>query len=75
MFLLYFYAGLKKLDRDWVSGYSMTGLSREFVFDPFRTFLTNEQIDFYMVHCCGLMFDLLQGFMLYFDTTRPIGMH
>jgi len=73
VFLLYFYAGLKKLDRDWMTGYSMVGLSREFVFDPFRTFLTNEQIDFYMVHCCGLMFDLLQGFMLFFDTTRPIG--
>ena len=74
MFLLYFCAGLKKMDRDWISGYSMNGLSRKWIFDPFRMFLTNEQIDFYMVHICGLIFDLVQGFLLYFDKTRPIGM-
>lgn len=74
LFLLYFYAGIKKIDLDWVSGYSMTGLSRQWIFDPFRVFLTNEQIDFYMIHICGLIFDLSAGFLLYFDSTRIIGL-
>ena len=73
MFLVYFYAGLKKIDMDWMTGYSMTGLSRQWVFDPFRSFLDNEAIDLYLVHLGGLFFDLFEGFLLIFDKTRPIG--
>jgi vitamin K-dependent gamma-carboxylase len=36
LFILYFIAGLKKLDLDWLSGYSMTNLSNHWVFQPFR---------------------------------------
>jgi len=36
IFIVYFIAGLKKLDRDWVDGYSMTNLGYTWVFDPFR---------------------------------------
>ena len=36
IFLVYFLAGLKKLDVDWVSGYSMTNLASHWVFDPFK---------------------------------------
>lgn len=73
MFLVYFYAGLKKLDMDWIAGYSMSGLSRQWVFDPFRIFLDNQTIDVLMVHICGLIFDLTEGFLLLFEKTRPVG--
>ena len=56
-----------------MTGYSMTGLSRQWVFDPFRSFLDNEAIDLYLVHLGGLFFDLFEGFLLIFDKTRPIG--
>ena len=36
IFLVYFIAGLKKLDGDWMGGYSMTQLSKHFVFAPFK---------------------------------------
>ena len=36
LIIVYFVAGLKKLDRDWVQGYSMSSLSMQWVFDPFR---------------------------------------
>lgn len=35
-FLLYFFAGLKKMDPDWIGGHSMVTLSTHWVFDPFR---------------------------------------
>lgn len=73
--MLYFFAGLKKLDKDWVDGYSMAGLSRKWIFDPFRPLLTDEQIDYFMVHLCGLFLDLSAGFLLYFKPTRIIGMY
>ena len=73
IFLVYFYAGIKKIDMDWMAGYSMTGLSREWVFDPFRLFLSDEKIDLFLVHIGGLAFDLSEGFLLAFDKTRPIG--
>jgi len=73
VFLVYFYAGLKKLDLDWMTGYSMTGLSRQWVFDPFRVLLDDQTIDLFLVHIGGLVFDLSEGFLLVFDKTRPIG--
>ncbi|KAL5019128.1 hypothetical protein ScPMuIL_004850 [Solemya velum] len=73
IFLVYFIAGLKKLDKDWVSGYSMQALSRNFVFQPFTLFLTNDQIDLFIVHGGGLVIDLFVGFVLFFDKTRPMG--
>lgn len=72
VFLLYFYAGIKKLDKDWVTGYSMNGLSRKWLFGPFRLFLSDDLIDYFIVHLGGLVFDLTQGFLLYFDRTRII---
>ena len=51
----------------------MTGLSRKWVFDPFRLFLSDETIDLFLVHICGLIFDLSEGFLLIFEKTRPIG--
>lgn len=70
---MYFYAGIKKLDRDWMTGYSMTGLANNWVFDPFRPFLSNESIDFYLVHISGLCYDLFVGFFLLFEKTRLMG--
>lgn len=34
--LLYFYAGVKKMSPEWLSGYAMTHLSYHWVFTPFR---------------------------------------
>ncbi|OPJ86856.1 hypothetical protein AV530_001494 [Patagioenas fasciata monilis] len=36
IFIVYFIAGLKKLDADWVGGYSMNTLARHWLFAPFR---------------------------------------
>lgn len=71
VFLVYFIAGLKKLDMDWMMGYSMQNLSNQWVFDPFRLLLTNEQIDLYIVHIGGLTLDMFVGFLLFLDKTRP----
>lgn len=52
----------------------MTGLSRKWVFDPLRSLgLSNHFIDHFVVHICGLVFDLTEGFLLFFDKTRPLG--
>ena len=36
IFIVYFIAGIKKLDADWVEGYSMEYLSRHWLFSPFK---------------------------------------
>ena len=36
VFLVYFIAGLKKTEWDWVAGYSMDSLGDHWVFAPFR---------------------------------------
>jgi vitamin K-dependent gamma-carboxylase len=36
IFFVYFIAGLKKLDFDWITGYSMSNLASHWVFDPFK---------------------------------------
>lgn len=37
VFIVYFIAGLKKLDADWVGGFSMGSLARHWLFAPFRS--------------------------------------
>nr|XP_050847817.1 vitamin K-dependent gamma-carboxylase isoform X1 [Vespula vulgaris]XP_050847819.1 vitamin K-dependent gamma-carboxylase isoform X1 [Vespula vulgaris] len=69
-FLLYFLAGLKKSGKEWLEGYSMLNLSRHWVFDPFKIFLTTEETDFFIVHWFGFIFDLTVGFWMLFDKTR-----
>lgn len=73
IFILYFYAGLKKFESDWIQGYSMKTLSEHFVFDPFKFLLTKRQIDLWIVHRCGFILDLLLGFFMFFDQTRSFG--
>lgn len=36
IFIVYFIAGVKKLDADWVEGYSMGYLAHHWLFDPFK---------------------------------------
>ena len=36
IFLLYFYAGIKKMDPEWLGGYSMKNLGTHRVFTPFK---------------------------------------
>jgi len=73
-FLVYFIAGLKKLDSDWVGGYSMGHLANHWMFSPFKLFLSEELVDLVVVHWCGLIMDLTVGFLLFFDQSRPLGM-
>ncbi|KAL8587542.1 hypothetical protein ACOMHN_000948 [Nucella lapillus] len=73
VFLVYFLAGLKKLDVDWVNGYSMTYLSSHWVFNPFKLLMTESQVDLLVVHLGGLTIDLFMGFLLFFDKTRLLG--
>lgn len=73
VFLVYFIAGLKKIDFDWIAGYSMIDLASHWVFDPFKLFLTHEQITVFIVHRGGLFIDFFVGYMLFFDKTRILG--
>nr|ABJ09596.1 gamma-glutamyl carboxylase [Ciona intestinalis] len=73
IFLVYFYAGLKKTDLDWLSGYSMGRLSRHWVFDPMRLFMSEAMMDLVVVHIGGFLLDISAGFLLFFDKTRWIG--
>ncbi|KAK9503159.1 hypothetical protein O3M35_011787 [Rhynocoris fuscipes] len=69
--LLYFYAGLKKTEYDWLTGYSMNNLAQHWVFHPFRILLSTNQIDLYVIHIFGFLLDLTIGFLMYFNRTRP----
>ena len=51
----------------------MVGLSKHWTFEPFRLFMSDEQIDFFIVHLCGLILDLTASFLMYFDKTRWLG--
>ncbi|KAJ1077650.1 PREDICTED: vitamin K-dependent gamma-carboxylase [Capra hircus] len=73
IFIVYFIAGIKKLDADWVEGYSMEYLSRHWLFSPFKLVLSEEMTSLLVVHWCGLLLDLSAGFLLFFDASRPIG--
>lgn len=72
IFILYFIAGLKKLDMDWVLGYSMHSIAGHYVFAPFRLLMSEEQVSIFVVHLGGLIIDLFMGFLLFFDKTRPV---
>ncbi|KAJ3643909.1 hypothetical protein Zmor_026591 [Zophobas morio] len=73
-FLLYFLAGLKKTDTEWIEGYSMTDLGSHWVFAPFKIILTSDQIDYLVVHWFGFILDLTVGFWMLIEITRPIAM-
>ncbi|NP_001086044.1 gamma-glutamyl carboxylase L homeolog [Xenopus laevis] len=74
IFIVYFIAGIKKLDADWVEGYSMGTLSRHWLFDPFKLFLSEEMTNLVVVHWAGLILDLTAGYLLFFDVTRPVAL-
>ncbi|KAI5140877.1 Vitamin K-Dependent Gamma-Carboxylase [Manis pentadactyla] len=74
IFIVYFIAGVKKLDADWVEGYSMEYLSRHWLFSPFKLVLSEAMTSLLVVHWCGLLLDLSAGFLLFFDASRSIGL-
>ncbi|PKK17277.1 gamma-glutamyl carboxylase, partial [Columba livia] len=74
IFIVYFIAGLKKLDADWVGGYSMNSLARHWLFAPFRLVLSEALTSRLVVHGGGLVLDLSAGFLLFFDASRPLGL-
>ncbi|KAK4309926.1 hypothetical protein Pmani_018479 [Petrolisthes manimaculis] len=71
IFLLYFLAGIKKLDPDWVGGYSMSRISHHWLFAPFRLLVGREWVNKYLVHIGGLLLDLTIGPLLLHPTSRP----
>ncbi|KAI3383632.1 hypothetical protein SNEBB_000019 [Seison nebaliae] len=73
IFLVYFYAGVKKLDSDWLGGMSMMRLSSHWIFSPFTLILTEQQITDYIIHWGGWSIDFFGGFLVFFDLTRPVG--
>ncbi|XP_015278505.1 PREDICTED: vitamin K-dependent gamma-carboxylase [Gekko japonicus] len=74
IFIVYFIAGIKKLDADWVEGYSMGSLAKHWLFSPFRLVLSEEMTSLLVVHGGGLMLDLTAGFLLFFDASRPFAL-
>ncbi|XP_074031124.1 gamma-glutamyl carboxylase isoform X2 [Leptinotarsa decemlineata] len=73
-FMLYFLAGLKKTDVEWLEGYSMSDLGKHWVFGPFRLLLTSGQIDYIIIHWFGFLLDLTIGFWMLVEFTRPVAM-
>ncbi|KFB48638.1 AGAP006363-PA-like protein [Anopheles sinensis] len=71
-FVLYFLAGLKKLCREWLSGYAMTNLSYHWVFLPFRIVLGPRLTDLLIVHWFGCFFDTTVVFFLIYAPTRKL---
>ncbi|XP_055369409.1 vitamin K-dependent gamma-carboxylase isoform X2 [Betta splendens] len=71
IFIVYFIAGIKKLDADWVEGYSMSYLAHHWLFDPFKIILPVDLVSVLVVHGGGLALDLTAGYLLFFDVTRP----
>uniref|UniRef100_A0A182NJA4 Iron-sulfur clusters transporter ABCB7, mitochondrial n=1 Tax=Anopheles dirus TaxID=7168 RepID=A0A182NJA4_9DIPT len=71
-FVLYFVAGLKKLSREWLSGYAMTNLSYHWVFAPFRAVLGPKLTDLLIVHWFGCLFDTTIVFFLIYRPTRKL---
>ena len=53
IFIVYFIAGLKKLDDDWMSGFSMHHIASHWVFAPFRSAPRHMYI------CTHMLFDYL----------------
>ncbi|OWF46370.1 vitamin K-dependent gamma-carboxylase-like [Mizuhopecten yessoensis] len=74
VFILYFCAGIKKIDPEWLYGWSQRLASGHWVFDIFRPFLTNSHIDLFIIHWIGFLLDLTLGFLLFFDKTRVFGL-
>lgn len=72
IFIVYFIAGVKKLDADWVEGYSMKYLAHHWLFEPFKMVLPVELVNLGVVHVGGLILDLTAGYLLFFDATRPV---
>uniref|UniRef100_A0A8C2CVB3 Vitamin K-dependent gamma-carboxylase n=1 Tax=Cyprinus carpio TaxID=7962 RepID=A0A8C2CVB3_CYPCA len=72
IFIVYFIAGVKKLDADWVEGYSMKYLAHHWLFEPFKLILPVELSSLMVVHGGGLILDLTAGYLLFFDATRPV---
>ncbi|XP_027845741.2 vitamin K-dependent gamma-carboxylase [Aphis gossypii] len=70
-FIMYFVAGLKKFEPDWLLGYSMMSLGHHYAFTPFRYFFSAEFVDHWIVHVGGFLIDLLSGFGLCFQSVRP----
>ncbi|KAJ8913553.1 hypothetical protein NQ315_017104 [Exocentrus adspersus] len=73
-FMLYFLAGLKKTDMEWLEGYSMKNLGGHWVFLPFQLILSSDKIDYLVVHWFGFLLDLTIGFWMLVELTRPIAM-
>ncbi|KAM7355077.1 gamma-glutamyl carboxylase isoform 2-T2 [Cochliomyia hominivorax] len=71
-FLLYMYAGLKKLTAEWLSGYAMSSLSRHWILSPFRWVLSEEMADLLIVHWFTAVFDFLIAFLMTCSKTRVL---
>ncbi|XP_065361786.1 vitamin K-dependent gamma-carboxylase [Calliphora vicina] len=71
-FILYMYAGLKKLTAEWLSGYAMSSLSRHWVLSPFRWVLTEELTDLLIVHWFTAIFDFSIAFLMTCGKTRVL---
>ncbi|XP_011294794.3 vitamin K-dependent gamma-carboxylase [Musca domestica] len=69
-FLLYMYAGMKKLTAEWLSGYAMSSLSRHWVLSPFRWILSEDLADLLIVHWFTAIFDFSIAFFMTCSKTR-----
>ncbi|XP_050687736.1 vitamin K-dependent gamma-carboxylase-like [Eriocheir sinensis] len=72
VFFLYFMAGVKKLDPDWLRGHSMRHLGEQWVFAPFRLFVSTATIDYYIIHLGGFLLDLTLGPLLLWPPSRKV---
>jgi len=52
----------------------MKDIGKNYVFSPFRLFLSEDHIEFYIVHIGGFLLDLTLGFWLLWPKARPFAM-
>jgi vitamin K-dependent gamma-carboxylase len=77
LFVVYFYAGLAKLDPDWLACRPLNGLAERLLLFcqlhlPFADRIELAQLSFFL-HYGGLVFDLSIGFLLLIRRTRILG--
>jgi len=71
IFIVYFYAGLAKLNPDWLQGEPMRlWLAERADFPLIGSYFTSEWVVFFFAYS-GLLFDLSIGFLLLWRRTRP----
>jgi vitamin K-dependent gamma-carboxylase len=75
-FVLYFIAGCKKFSTEWLLEWqhSISNLSSNWIFTPFRFVIGSEWTDQIMIHWFAAVFDTSITFFLIYKKSRPMAL-